>query len=222
MNKWLYFLCGFAIGAIGGVAGYDLYLKKMAKDNDISEEYQRLADEYSDTEVNPVNDYNEYMNDMVRDPMSDEELDDIKEKLKENYEKTTNYASMYQGDAANYEHPLDDEEDEDEDSVYTEEDEVYDEIVDHQKTKNMKPKIISVEAVGDLPPRIDMQTLLYYQDNDILTTEEDEEIDNIEFLIGDSLTKYGFKDNDEDRIFVLNYATDTCYDVQKVQGAYTP
>lgn len=214
MNKLLYFLGGFALGAISGVFGYNMYLKKKSEDDDISEEYQRLANEYS--EVNPV-DYDIY----ERDPMTKEESNSIKEKLKENYEKTTNYAAMYQGDAANHEHPEDSDED-DENSVYTEEDEAIDETIDHQKTKNQKPKIISESALGDLPVRIEMETLLYFQDNDVLTTEDEEEIEDPESIVGDSLIKYDFKNNDEDRIYVLNYATDTCYDIQKVRGFYTP
>lgn len=215
-SKLLYFLLGFGIGTVTGIIGHKLYADKILKIHqeeldeyyDINESYLRKNTE----EVNPVP--------HTRDLTPDEKRE-IKEKLSKNYEETTNYAAMYKGSAANYEHPVDSDEDEDEDIVEeTDDDIALEQTLEHQETKDRSPKIISVEALGDLPPRIDMQTLFFYTDNEVLTNEEDEEIEDPGYFLGDALDKYDFRNNDEERIYVLNYATDTCYDVQKVRGLY--
>lgn len=208
MNKLLYFALGFLVG---GAVSY-LYMSKKKKEvedefNDYLE-YNNIGDHYSresrdQEEVNP----------------SIEDDDDIKERLMEGYEKTTNYAAMYKGEAANYEHPLDDDEEDDDEensaSLDTESTE------DHLKNRNRPPKIISSDALGDVPSYFDKETLIYYFDDDVLANEEDEELVDQETYVGDALTKYGFKNRDEEEtIHVLNYALDTLYTVQKEFKSY--
>lgn len=224
MNKWLYFVGGLALGAVGGILGYRFYLLKTYEDPGEEEDlsgYERFDDEEEVT-VNP--------------PMTDEEKEEIKERLEKNYEETTNYAAMYQGDAANHEHPVDSDEDEGEEPYdpedleelneedYAEEtadDIALEETEDHAKTKGKKPKIISAEAVEDLPPRFENEILFYYTDDDVVVNdEENEEISNPSDILGDCLDKYGFRENDEERIFVVNYATDTCYEIEKIYGSW--
>lgn len=206
-NNILFLIGGIILGAVPTY----LYMKKQL-DESIDElndylEYNDISDDY-DKEVNPVEQGNV------------DSDDEIKQKLERNYEETTNYAAMYKGDAANHEHPADS--DEDEDNLPEElMEEAIEMTKEHNKNKMKPPKIISESAVGDLPQYFETQTLFYYPEDDILTTEEDEEIPDIETYIGDSLTKYGFKDNDEERIYVVNYALDVCYDVQKLEGSFS-
>lgn len=98
------------------------------------------------------------------------------------------------------------------------EEEVFDE---HQKNKNKPPKIISAEDYSNLPAHINQEVLYFYAYDEILTDDEEEPIEDPAILIGDALTKYGFADNDEQIIFVMNYATDTCYEIQKVDANWT-
>lgn len=213
MNKTLYFVFGTLTGAIiGGVSTY-LYMKKKVDDandeiNNIVEYYGLASDyeEEEDLEVNPVKKDGEDSDLSLQDKL------EIKQKLEKNYEKTTDYASMYK--AMNYDHPLDDDEEDDDSEAAVEA------TIEHNKNKDKAPKIISVEAVGDLDSYIDHETLFFYKDDGILTTEDNEEIHDPGYYIGDALTKYGFDENDEEIIHVMNYALDTHYEIQKVFEAY--
>lgn len=92
---------------------------------------------------------------------------------------------------------------------------------EHQKNMNKPPKIISAEAYSNLPPHIEQETLYLYAYDETLTDENDEPIDEPSVLVGDSLTKYNFIDSDEPVIFVMNYALDTCYEIQKIEASWT-
>lgn len=121
------------------------------------------------------------------------------------------YAEVYT-DSAKSEHPEDDSEGEPD---YVEEPEVNEEI-----KKYKKPRLIKEEEFGELAG-IEKQTLKYWTYDDTLTTEENEELKDQEFYVGDCLTKYGFKDNDEEReIFVRNGRLGTDYDIVKFDSSF--
>lgn len=125
----------------------------------------------------------------------------------------SSYAETYTGgkagsfiDSAKTEHPEDD---------FVEEPEVNEEI-----KKYKKPRLIKEEEFGELAG-IEKQTLKYWTYDDTLTTEENEELKDQEFYVGDCLTKYGFKDNDEEReIFVRNGRLGTDYDIVKFDSSF--
>lgn len=98
------------------------------------------------------------------------------------------------------------------------EEEAFDE---HQKNKDRSPKIISAEAYSNLPAYIDQGVLYFYAYDEMLCDDNEEPIEEPERIVGDALTKYGFIDNDERIIFVMNYALDTCYEIQKVDASWT-
>lgn len=115
------------------------------------------------------------------------------------------YAEVYT-DSAKHEHPEDD---------FVEEPEVNEEI-----KKYKKPRLIKEEEFGELAG-IEKQTLKYWTYDDTLTTEENEELKDQEFYVGDCLTKYGFKDNDEEReIFVRNGRLGTDYNIVKFDSSF--
>lgn len=121
------------------------------------------------------------------------------------------YAEVYT-DSAKHEHPEDDSEEE---PYFVEEPEVNEEI-----KKYKKPRLIKEEEFGELAG-IEKQTLKYWTYDDTLTTEENEELKDQEFYVGDCLTKYGFKDNDEEReIFVRNGRLGTDYDIVKFDSSF--
>lgn len=93
----------------------------------------------------------------------------------------------------------------------------------HQRNKNKSPKIISAEAYGELPAHIDKKVLYLYTYDETVVDEDndDEPLTEPERLIGDALTKYDFIDNDERIIFVMNYALDTCYEIQKIDASWS-
>lgn len=88
----------------------------------------------------------------------------------------------------------------------------------HNRNKNKSPKIISLEATENLPNWIAMEVLLYYTEDNVITDEDDQIIDEAHRLIGNCLDKYGFAENDEKEIYVLNPSLDTCYNIVKVKG----
>lgn len=87
------------------------------------------------------------------------------------------------------------------------------------ETPRREPRLIKYEDFGELP-YYDKITLLYYMDDEVVTTEDDEIIPNPEELLGDALTKFGFNKNDERVIFVRNEKRNTDYEVDKVFAAY--
>lgn len=90
-----------------------------------------------------------------------------------------------------------------------------------------EPKIIKAIDFG-AEEGFKTQSLLYYQDNDILVIEESEDFDEDaiedfseqEAIVGDALVRYGFKDDDTRFIYVRNYQRMVDYEIEKVFDAY--
>lgn len=251
MNKDILKMIGcFVAGlGVGGGAGFlitNKLFKKKAED-EIQETIDRLEEQYAEsnttyirqTLVNPVeeneledqneSDDNSESPDKEVDVIQAKDLREIRERLKRNWDVTTNYAAMYQAkesdgeDPAESEHP---EEDDNSEEVEMFADGEHQSPVEeahelHQHTKYKEPTLISVEDLGDLPAHVDQKTLYYYQEDGVMTTEEDELIDDPCVFVGHCMEKYDFEDNEEDRIFVMNYGQDTVYEVQKIFGSYS-
>lgn len=214
MKNIILFVSGLVIGA--GIA-YAVCKKKFDKAVAELEEYYKEVDKYR--RVKHEDEVEE-----ERPPvLSKEDRDAIREKQKENRkldEEKINYAGMYrtkngytENVLAEGEYPREDGDS----SIITEEQQAHEE---HQMNKDKPPRIISADSLGELPPYIDHKVLYFYALDETLVSDEDEVLDNVEYFIGDALTKYNFIDNDEVLIFVLNYSLDTCYEIQKVLSAY--
>ena len=117
-------------------------------------------------------------------------------------------------------HPVDSDEDEDQ-----KEEDLYNEglmaSLKHEANRYMTTKIIKEEDYGN-DGTLEQESLFYYQGDDTLVTEDDEEIHDIPLVVGDCLDKFGFRDNDEKRICVRNYKLGKDYEVIKVDGSYIP
>lgn len=227
----LAFICGTVIGAAGGILGTKKYFenkyqRRYESDHDQLEAYYHQRDEYIRV---PHEDEGDDVNSIEGDSkpsgrMSPEERAEIKEKLNRNWEGTTNYARMYrekngytEAKLAEGEHPLDQGES-GEEGEETPEEEAFNE---HQKNKNKSPKIISADAYSELDAHIETEVLYYYAYDEVLCDENEQPIEEVDWIIGDSLDKFGFRDNDEQLIFVINYALDTAYEIQKVNASWT-
>ncbi len=232
IKSLLLFAGGLVIGGAAGILGtkkyfQDKYQKQYEKDHNDLEAYYKHVDEYSrqehdqheeeDNEVNP-----EESDTKPGGRMSQEERAAVKEKLKKNWKGTTNYANMYREKHADEEEDLAEKEyptEEDDEEDINPEDE--DHFNEHQKNRNKSPKIISAEAYSNLPAYVDQEVLYYYSIDSILCDENEEPVEEPGRLVGDALDKYGFADNEERLIFVMNYALDTCYEIQKVDAAWS-
>ena len=117
-------------------------------------------------------------------------------------------------------HPVDSDEDEDYD-----EEELYNEglraSLEHEAKRTMLPRIIKEEDYGN-DGTLEQESLFYYQGNDILVTEDDEEIHDLPLVVGDCLDKFDFRHNGEKRICVRNYKLGKDYEVIKIDSEYIP
>lgn len=207
MNKeFIFGVGGFTLGAIAGVAASYSYLKKK---------FQKKTDNL----LEEMEDFYRENPDFLRKNSSEEETEEmpteveVKETITEGpkikHVEPTDYTKFYTPE-------------EDEDAEDEEEDDISKEFDRFQEAnKNRPPSLISFEKAVDLPEFIETQVLLYYQGNDVLVEEESNEaIDEPGYLVGDCLTRYDFKENDEKLIHVLNYQTDVCYEIQKIDAEY--
>lgn len=212
----LLFVVGAAAGGFAGFAFGKAYAEKkfnesLEAENAIKDRYKRILNG-----VYGVKNAEDEEKALGRESgiQSPEERRTAKEYLKEDTPEPVNYSKMYKRE--------EDDQDEDEDHVQTEE-EAEEEIMfnEHRKNMDRPPRIISQEDYSNLPAHIENTVLTFYAYDEILCDEHDEPIDCPEIFIGDALTKYGFIDNDEAVIFVMNYAMDTCFEVSKVKMSYT-
>lgn len=189
-----YALFGFVGGLVAGFVAAKL-VDKFVKDKEFEPE---------DAVESDVEDYDNFCeeDDLSRDDYVTGHEDEDPVVAVRDYSA---YAEVYT-DSAKHEHPEDD---------FVEEPEVNEEI-----KKYKKPRLIKEEEFGELAG-IEKQTLKYWTYDDTLTTEENEELKDQEFYVGDCLTKYGFKDNDEEReIFVRNGRLGTDYDIVKFDSSF--
>jgi len=225
----LMFGVGLIVGAGSGVLATMHYYKKKYSDfadQQIAEmeEYYGRTDNYirtsglpeDDAEVNPVQTEDD-LPERANGVLSQEKREEIKQKLLDNYAKTSNNATNYaQISKELFEQKREEIEDADPD-LETPEQTADDE---HKKNFNKPPRIISADEYMNLPPYIDTQTLYFYHYDEIITDDDENEIPDPETLIGDALTKYDFADSDESIIFVMNYQLDTAYEIQRVMGSF--
>lgn len=222
------FVGGAIVGSVGGVLGTMGYFKnkyeKLANDQimEIEEYYNdKISKNYireDDAEINPVDDDGVSNTGRENGILSEEERSAIKEKLLDNYARTSNNATNY-SQISTERFIAKREEDEDEPVTMTPEEIADDE---HKKNFNKPPRILSLDEYSNLPSYIDTQTLYYYFDNMVVTDDNDEVVDDYERLVGDCLDKGDFiNSQDEMMLFVMNYQLDTAYEIQKVMAAYT-
>ena len=88
-------------------------------------------------------------------------------------------------------------------------------------TKGEKPKIIKAVDFENQYTWFDKCTLLYYTEDGVLANADDgEPVDDVERFVGDALDKFGFRNNDEEVIFVRNFSRGSDYEIAKVFGAW--
>jgi len=82
-------------------------------------------------------------------------------------------------------------------------------------------KLIQVESFGEIQS-FDAESLTYYVYDKTLTHEDESLVDDVDFLIGDALDRYGWADNDEeqDALYVRNYKLQKDFEIIKVMDEY--
>lgn len=212
MNKNLLVgLFGFSAGIVAGILGTKKYFEKKA-----DAEIEEMRAYYEEEKKQIYADFNDAFGYTAEDgeevnpeepPVQNlEEIEAAKRKLAENNARTVNYAEMYK--------KKNEDPDPYEGSKSEEMNEEYD------KNKNRPPRIISYEEAGNLASNIRAGTLFYYTENDVVTDEDGNVIEDYPRLLGDCLDKYDFSTSDETLIFVMNYELGVCYEVQKIMDEY--
>lgn len=142
--------------------------------------------------------------------------------LEPDYRDYTQYSKGSEGksiDPADYTHPVDSDEsgyeEFDEDEYEQARQDALSRSWSEKINSGSKPKIIPFEEYGSTG-YLDEVTLYFYQEDGILATEDNEILTDIEAILGDALTKFGFDKNDEKVIYVRNYSRSTDYEVSKV------
>lgn len=92
-------------------------------------------------------------------------------------------------------------------------------IQEHLEKQNPVPKILNPESFGELAG-YECESMLFYQHDRILVHEDETIVDDVTFLIGDALDRYGWADNDEECLYVRNYKLQRDYEIIKKYEEY--
>lgn len=99
------------------------------------------------------------------------------------------------------------------------------EEADIEMHSGKRPKLITWESWMNDKPNFDKIQLAYYtgengEDGCLVDIEADEEIFDEAKIVGDCLDKFGFRNNDEDVIYVRNFDFGADYEVSKYVGVW--
>lgn len=214
LKNIIIFVGGVTAGAAGGILGTKQYFKKKyAEKADQDIEAMRIwYDEQVDAIINYLPEENE-----DGEVISEEKV--VEESVKKHGD-SVNYSSKYKRKNKPFEDVYGDL-----GETLSEEDEaaLAETIANSEESKSnygRAPKIISEDSLGELPGYIESSVLMYYTEDDVLTDEEDNIIDDPEYFVGNCLEQFDFKHSDESVIFVRNFSLDTVYEISKVDGAF--
>lgn len=86
-------------------------------------------------------------------------------------------------------------------------------------TPNKNPYLISDEEYGSIPG-FDYKEIYFYQSDKTYVDDEEQIIDNPEYLLGDLVESSGFSVNKDRSLFIRNEAVSCDFEVMKVPGTY--
>ena len=219
MKGVIIFLSGAAVGGLTATLITRYVLKK--KYHDQSEEKIKAMKEYveflrSKDEAGELCENLAYTSKNGEEVVKPEETSEEKQPERfhaDSKVKYVDYTSYY--DKSEEEHPLDDDEEDEQKAMEKAE------KANNEMNSKARPKVIKATDFDDPEyEHHDKVTLYYYTEDETLTTEDNEIIDDVPALLGDALTKYGFTTNDDQVIFVRNYQRGADYEIAKVFGAY--
>lgn len=231
------FVAGFVVGLLaGGGAGYFVTRKYMehiyqeqanAEIEDMRVSFENKLNQIKDLakkpDISPKTEKKEAPREYVAVPLTKDQAQKIDYTSYSGSVKRTATA-----DPAELEHPMDDgEEGEavDEGKAYLESAANADRqgsFENAERDRRRPPRLIRYEEYGT-DPRFEKTSLYYYTLDDVLATEDEEQIDrdDIHMLVGDALTKYGFIDDPAATvIYVRNERLGCDYEITKVNSSY--
>lgn len=142
-------------------------------------------------------------------PFSPDDIKGVHKKT--NKEKAASMAEFIVERLAEEQHPEDDEGEE----VVDKDEYDLKEAMELLNDTKRKPIVIGPSEFDNYP-YMDKTALYYYQPDDVLATENDEELDDPDALLGEVFEQSGFKTNDEEVIYIRNFSRGTDYEIGKV------
>lgn len=232
MNK-NYIYCGVSFLAglvIGGVLVYEaIKAKKRADENkEIEKELNEDLEGVFEDEYPSDRDSENVM-------YTPEEIteNERREALLKNWNKPPiGKGATLEEEMAESEHPMDSDEDENENFKRLEDDSpsYNDEMNALEKSaeadkfykehKEEPPRIISEDDASDLPAGIEKVEWIFWDKDEIITNEEEEVIEDFKRFVGDCLDEFMYDSNDE-TILVLSYEFMSLYSVTRYFLSYT-
>lgn len=240
----LIFMSGAAVGATSMYFGVKKYFEAKA-DLEITQVRQVYEDRVNEIEphkssidgdikgpekielketVNRLNnkpdltDYTKYFN------SNGQKMDGVSEVLRDAKEEA-DATGLSEEELAEREHPEDDE-------PYTDEEDRNQTIdaIDYQLNGASREAIENDKEPYEIDPsdyeltcsNYEKQALLWYQFDEVLADEDEEEVADVCRLIGNVLETSGFTDNDVDAIYVRNDKTMVDYEITKIYEAFRP
>lgn len=235
-------------GSVSCIVTYKLTAKKFMKISDERvkslEEYieklqvEKLSRDLGYGDVGDSSELSEKNEDVTVSPnyISDERLKPYQEvkpdgTIYTRYSKISGDAKSavderYEQIAAELEHPMEDD-DEDEDGVpITEAEREYERInrlgeeVSNLVNSNSPPHVIDYDDYGK-SGYLDEVDLYYYAGDGTLVDDEDHIVPSPEDILGDCLDTSGFKTNSQKELYVRNYRRSTDYAITKIMHKYS-
>ena len=241
IKEILLFSGGILVGAAAGIIGTKLILEKK-----IDKKYQDKADkeilEAMEKHFKDGRSKTEPVKEPDKDSLSDPGIASVAEKAVQKEQEKKNQKINYTAYSENgVEKPddmitkpkktivepddIEDEEDEVEKWDRQEEENYIKGLRDSERWSRERlnrPKIIKREDYGG-DPLLETAELHYYPEQDILAfADNNEEIFDENFHVGDCLTKYGFKTNQEKTIYVRNSYVGYDFEITKRFDKFVP
>lgn len=95
-------------------------------------------------------------------------------------------------------------------------------MLKENKEENLKePFIITMEQFNDEMFHFDKENLTFYERDGVFTNDQDEIMDNINYLIGDAHHYFGYLQEYPDFVYVRNYRVATDFELQRVDASFS-
>lgn len=213
------FIFGLLLGAIAGGTGVYLFDKRRytrefnsALNEAVNEEVARVVEYYQDKEEELMAAEINHTKGKIKDkPTVKEQQDAELNEILKDY-RTADDSERVNSAAANAIGV-----NEEELEALIQDAEVKEKIQAELEKRHPKTKILKSEHFGEIAD-YECETLRFYIQDKILVHENDELVEDSEFLLDDALDRYGWADDDQDEgsLYVRNYKLQRDYEVIKV------
>lgn len=94
-------------------------------------------------------------------------------------------------------------------------------LKENQEENLKEPFVITMEQFNDEMFHFDKENLTFYERDGVFTNDQDEIMDNINYLIGDAHHYFGYLPEYPDFVYVRNYRVATDFELQRVDASFS-